>query len=151
MSDAEWAIDRHGGEPGIWLVTLWGPEMAALRLARNTEDVVSNGETFAKSWWEVTLPGDTEDQPAAQMSVANINREVGLALMEMTSGLTATFELVRPTDFDTIIKRYAQLQLRLATIDPLSVSGDLSAARHDTEPYIALRFSPRDFPGLHRR
>lgn len=131
------------------LATITGPEVpGAIRLVRNTEDFTSRGQLFTTSWFDVSLPSDTQEIPRATMEVPNINREVGLLLMEGISGLTITFELVRPSNPDVPVYAARMLKLRNVTIDPVVVSGELSAALYDSEPYIPLRVSPRDFPGI---
>ena len=147
----EWALQRNGGEAGIWLATIFGPEMPeGLRIARNTEDVTSRGLVYTRAWFEIGLPSDTDDQPSATISIPNVNRVPGLALLEGSGGLTVNFELVRPSDFDDVVMSYRMLNLRVATINALSVDAQLSAARLDDEPYGWGRVSPSAFPGLWR-
>lgn len=146
----EWAQQRYGAEPGIRLVTLYGPELPdTVRLARNTEDVTSRGEVFTRSWFELTEPGDTDDQPQASLTLSNIDRQVGLGIQEVAgSRLFATFELVRPSDPDVVVEAHRHLRVRVASISNSSVTLSLSAARLDSETYGPLRVSPSDFRGL---
>lgn len=147
----EWALQRSGGEAGIWLATIFGPEMPeGLRLARNTQDVTSRGLLFTKAWFEIGLPSDTDEQPTASISIPNVDRVPGLALLEGPGGLTVNFELVRPSDYDTVVVSYRMLHLRVATVNVLSVEGQLSAARLEQEAYGWVRVSPSAFPGLWR-
>ena len=149
-ADAEWLFQRDGAETGLMLVTVTGPEIpGAIRLVRNTENFTSRGQVFSASWFDVTLPSDNQDIPRARFEIPNINREVGLLLIEGTSGMTVTFEMVRPSNADVPLYSARMLKLRTVKIDPVVVSGELSAALYDAEPYIPLRVSPRDFPGIY--
>lgn len=155
MTLPSWALaellKRDGEEPGIWLATLSGAELGGvIRLARNTEDFASRGQTYRAAIFEVSLPTDTESQPAASFEIPNVDREVGLALVEMTETVSITFELVFPSHPDEPVERFAMLELVLAQIDPITVSGQLAAADLDNEPYISLRVTPAEFPGLWR-
>ena len=145
----EWALQRDGAEPGIFLCTITGPEVpGAIRLARNTEDFASRGQTFSAAYFEISLPSDSSEMPRATMELPNVDREIGLLLMEMRQGLTVTIELVRPSAPDNVIDAWRMMKLRVANIGKLSVSGELSAAAYDTEPYGWQRVNPSDFPGL---
>lgn len=149
--DQAWAIQRLGAEPGIWLATIFGDDyLGVTRIANHEEDVVSRGETFQRGGFDLSLPSDNEEQPTAQMSVSNIDMAVGRAVLLIRKPISITFELVRPSNLDVPVKRVAMLKLRVATIDPITVVGQLSAARHDVEPYISVKFGPRDFPWLEK-
>jgi hypothetical protein len=151
QQEIDWANQRYGGEAGIWLMTLFGPERpGGLRFARNTEDVTSRGLVYAKSWFEFSRPTDGDDQSFASVSVPNVDREIGLILLEGSHGLTANFELVRPSDYDKVVESHRMLKVRVATINALSVELRLSSARLDEEPYGWVRVSPALFPGLWR-
>lgn len=148
-ADLEWLLTRDGAEPGLYLATITGPEVpGAIRLVRNTEDIVSRGQTYSKAWFDVSLPNDGSEMPRATMEMPNVDREIGLLLMEMSSGLTITIELVRASALDTVLEAWRMMKLRVATISTLSVTGELSAATYETEPYGYLRMGPADFPGL---
>lgn len=148
--DIERLYQRDRGEPGILLMTLEGLDMpsGAVRLARNGEDFVSRGQTFSAAWFDAQLPASIEEQPGAQITVPNVNREVGLAVLEMQSALRAHIELVWPSEPDRVVMAWRMLRLRVATIDPLVVTGTLSVARLDSEPYGSIRVTPANFPWL---
>lgn len=147
----EWALERHGAEAGIWLATIFGPENPdGLRLARNTEDVTSRGLLFTKSWFELELPSDTDDVPVSSITIPNVDRIPGLALIEGTGHLTVNFERVRPSDYDTVVESHRMLDFRAVIIKPLTVEAQLAATRLDQEPYGWQRVSPSAFPGLWR-
>ena len=142
-------LKREGADPDIWLVTITGNQLGgAIRLARNPVAVVSRGLTFNAAYFQIDLPTDTENQPAARMTIPNIDRELGLALHDMTEGLTLTFEMIFASAPDVVVMRVAQLRLQTVSIDAMQITGLLSAARFDTEPYINLRVTPSAFPGL---
>ena len=146
----EWARQRYGAEPGLQLVTLYGEEMTdVVRLARNTEDIVSRGETFIKSWFDVVPPGDTDDQPQASLVLSNVDRRLGLAFQEVAgSKIFASLELVRPSEPDVVVEAARRLQARLVQIDRNTVTLTLSAVRLDRETYGWIRVSPALFIGL---
>ena len=154
-TDIAWLMQRSGAEPGIWLLTVEGPELAGkLYFARNPKPVVSVRNnvaiTFGASWFEFEEPGDGDDVPVAKITLPNVDREIGLALEEARSGLTLHFELVREGDPNRVVMAWRMMQLRKAKVDPLVVTGELCAARFEDEPYAPFRVTPAAFPGLYR-
>lgn len=149
-ANLEWLYARDGAEPFICLAVITGPELGTIRLARNTEDVVSRGDVFSASWFDITEPTDTDEQPRTGFMIPNIDRQVGLHLMEAKSGLVVHFEFVRASAPDTVLYALRQLKLRVATITPITVEGELTPVDYGTEPYVPLRISPSAFPGLYR-
>ncbi len=148
--DIEWLLQRDGAEPGIWLMTVEGPEVGTpFRIARNTQDITSRGMTFEAGWFDLEDESDSSDMPQPRLTVPNVEREIGL-IVEETSQLTIHFEMVRPSDPDRVVMAWRMMKLRRATVDPLSVTGTISAASFENEPYAPLRISPSDFPGLYR-
>jgi hypothetical protein len=151
QSDIPWLLQRDGAEPGIWLATITGWDGgAAERLARNTEDITSRGQVFKAAGFGVSLPADSDTEPRAGYSVPNIDREPGLALIENNAPLTVSYEMVRPSNPDVVVFAARALKMRTGNITPLEVTGELSAAQYDNEPYINLIVSPDAFPGLAR-
>jgi hypothetical protein len=148
-SDMEWLLARNSGEPGIWLLTIDGPELGGvLRYARNTTDIVSRGLLFQRSWWDRDEAADTTELPRYRIQFPNVMRDIGLALEEMSSGLTFSFELVRQSDLDRPLVSHRAWRLESVTIDPLVISGELRTARFENEPYAPLAIVPSKFPGL---
>jgi hypothetical protein len=148
-SDIPWLMQRHGAEAGVWLMTVNGPDVGGVRrYARYSNPITSRGNVYQAGWFDFEEPGDTDELPVATLSLPNVDREIGLLLEENNDPVTATFELVRIGPPNTVVMAFRALSLRTATTDPLTVTGTLSAARYDDEPYGPLMISPAHFPGL---
>jgi hypothetical protein len=149
-ADIEGLLSREGGEAVIYLLTLTGADLpgGVERIARNSEDVTSNGNLFKAGWFDVTLPEESDQQPLVRLTVPNVNRLVGLALIETTESLTVKVEAVWPSNWNAVFYAVDFLKLRFVTIDPLVVEGTLSVAQLDTEPYGAVRLVPAHFPWM---
>jgi hypothetical protein len=150
-ADIQWLMQRQADEPGIWLMTIEGPELGGkLYFARSPKPVTSRGQVYQDSWFEFEEPGDADALPEARISLPNVDRVVGLALEEAHSTLTLHFELIRDSDPDRVVMAWRMLELKDANADPLMVTGTLCAARFDDEPYAPLRVTPSTFPGLYQ-
>jgi hypothetical protein len=148
--DVKWLLQRNGAEPGIWLLTIESLELGtAFLLARNTENVTSRGNIYSRAWFDLEEPNDTDEEPVVKLSIPNVDREVGLAVLETSSEILATFELVRPSDPDRVVQAYRGLILRRVIVNKIVVQGELSVTDHDTEPCFNVKIGPRDFPGLY--
>lgn len=163
-ADNAWLLQREGAEPGIELLTLTGDMLISpehpdgiVRLCKYHSDVISRGNTFTVSDFEFSRPEESDQQPVAKLTVANVDRLIGLSLIEasmneaptvIADGLTVLFEMVRPADFNAVIYAADKLKLRNVSIDPLIVEGGLSVAQLDKEPYGSLRMVPAHFPWL---
>jgi hypothetical protein len=141
-----WMMQKDQPEPGIWLVTVNG----LLRFAIDKKPVTSRGEIFKEGYIIFEEPGDSEDIPVCKVTVPNVDREIGLFLEDATSGLTLLFELVRDGSPDQVVWAWRNMRLKNANIDPLMITGELSAASFEDEPYAPLRITPSAFPGLYR-
>lgn len=150
-ADTAWLMQRNSAEPGVWLMTIEGPELGGkLYFARHPIAITSRGQVYQESWFEFEEPGDDEAMPEARISLPNVDRVVGLALEEARSSLTLHFELIRESEPDRVVMAWRMLELKDANADWLMVTGTLSAARFDDEPYAPLRVTPSTFPGLYQ-
>jgi hypothetical protein len=139
------------GELGVWLLTLESTDLSApQRFALASKDVTSRGLLYTASPVQFDEPGDDDGVPRAKITLPNVDREIGFALEENSNGLTAHFELVLPSNFDVVVQAWRMLDLKSVEINPLSVSGELSACSFEDEPYAALRVTQGLFPGFYR-
>lgn len=92
------------GDALIALLTLDHADLAdPLRVARNTVDVVSRGETYAARAFAVTLPQDDgETLATVRLTLDNVDRAFTEAVRTIDSPLDATIELVLASAPDTV-------------------------------------------------
>lgn len=120
-----------------------------IRPVRNNEDIPSNGETFIRCPFEITLPIDDADQPPrAKLRIDNVDRRIVQAIRAATSAPTVTIQIVLASDPDTLEAEFTDLTLREATYDVGVVTGDLVPDLFAAEPYPGDVFSPALFPGM---
>ncbi len=136
----------------IWLIllTLTHTDLdEPIRVARNTENVVSNGQTFVAFPFDIELPNDQEDQsPTARLTISNISREIAETLRSIRSSPSVTIEVVSAEDPDTVEFRLPGFQLKNVGWDAISVQGQLTLENIAVEPFPEGLFTPANFPGL---
>jgi hypothetical protein len=143
-----WAQARASTEPAIALLTLYHPMMETLYIARNPENIISRDKTFVKGWFEPSIISDGTNLPRAQISMPNINRTLGMLLQSLIGPMQATLEVITPTHPDEPIYRAARLWVRGISVDPMTITGDLSRQDHDAESCGLIRVTPKLFPAI---
>lgn len=140
-SDEVWAI----------LLTIEHPNLAEpIRVTSNSENIVSNGETYIAFPFGAALPSERDDQMArVQLIIDNVDRRVVEAVRTITSAPTVTMSVVLASDPDTIEAGPWEMTMRDIRYDALTVQGELSFENILNAPCPEGIFSPADFPGLY--
>lgn len=141
---------QETGEVFLVLLTLTSPQMGSpIRVVNNTEDVVSNGNTFVKFPFDITFPDEGEDRaPVAQLRIDNIDRQIVQAVRDTTDVIKVTIEWIRAADPDTIEVSFPDFELTDVQYDELHVRGRLTLDSFLEEPFPADTFNPGGFPGM---
>lgn len=146
------ALSRNGADPWLALLTLQHPQLNGglpVRLARNpTEDIISNGVTFTKSWFEIELPPDVETPSTCRISIMNIDGAIGRVLEDITDAIECEVRLVLDSDPDTYGREFLSFKLRNTTWDALSASGELSQATITNNRWPKYQVTPKYFAHL---
>jgi hypothetical protein len=145
-------LTREDDDPLILLLTITHPQIDTIWLARNVvgKNITSRGTTFTAAPIAVQLATDTDDQPTMRITIPNVDRAIGLALLASSGPLTVAVEAVLASNPDDVIRRYARFELVDLQFDALAVSGELRQARLTSEPYPNVRVTPNKFPAFFR-
>ena len=120
----------------------------SIRVVNNTQNIVSNSNTFTAFPFDVTLPDSTGDSPPRfKLVIDNVTREIAQQIRLISSPLTITLQIIRAADPDVIEKEWVPFTLRNVKWDFLKMQGDLVVENMLTEPYPGGDFSPAFFPG----
>lgn len=138
---------RTSKEVWLWLLTIDHPDLPdPIRWVRNNEDIVSDGETFAKCDFEIIPPGMGGRNYSARLGMPNVSREIGFALMNMDGPADVLFQAVLASSPDTIELDFEGFKLRNVSWDVIIAEGELSRGSDDDEPYPKVRVTPASFP-----
>lgn len=120
-----------------------------IRVVNNAEDVTSRGDLFTAYPFDLSLPNDEDNQsPRARLVIDNIDRQIVLAVRQLSSSPTVTIEIIRAADPDMIEARFVDFRFTNITYDSQMIEGDLTLEDFTAEPFPAASFSPSLFPGL---
>lgn len=139
------------GEPYVALVTISHPSIAeTLRFVVNTSNIVSRGETFLASHAEFTLPNRGEGRQAAQITIANVDREIGRAVQAMLTPAEILFEIVDAERPDIVVIAYPPMELTNVTANAIAVTGDLKGKLDPQDQYPKERATRFIAPAIFR-
>ena len=134
----------------VWLVllTITHPDITTLRFVNNTDNVVSNSQTFTAFPFEVVLPTqDADNIPRASLRIDNVDRSIVAALRTLTSPPTVQFDVILASSPNTIEATFPGMKLMSATYTAATVEGELGPELLYTEP-VSLSMTPSRFPGM---
>lgn len=149
--DQAWLQARETSEAALCLLTIFHPMIETFRLVKNTANVVSRGDTFNASYFEIDVINDNDQPPRATLSLPNVDRTIGIELRKLVDPPQITIEVVSSAHLDEPIYRAARLMLRSLTMDPLTISGDLARQDYGSEQCGTIRITPARAPALFRK
>ena len=121
-----------------------------IRVVNNTEDIISNGETYIAMGFRVTLPDDFEAKiPRATLSVDNIGRELTqwIETAGGAEGATVRIMQVMPAALN-VIEWEITLELSNITIVTWQVSGDLGFEDLMGKSAVPMVYNKHTAPGI---
>ena len=147
-----WLKLRVSDDPAVLLATITHPALDTVRLVRDVNDLVSRGETFKASWFEIDWVNDDGNAPRVQFSIPNVNpREVGQRYLWQSTRPEVTLEVVALSLPDDPIGRVARLEMTDLQVDAAVVQGTLLGKDHSAEPLGTIHILPARFPAFFRR
>lgn len=121
-----------------------------IRVCHNSEDVISNGDTYIAFPFLIDMPADRDDEiPRVTLTIDNIDRSIIQALREITSEPSVEMSIVLAGTPDDIEAGPFPMTLREITYDVWQIQGYLSYEPILDEPFPGDAFTPNYFPGLY--
>jgi hypothetical protein len=144
-------LTRWSGDPLIWLLTIFHPQLDTILVARNSVGVTSRGGFYSAAPFDIAFVTDNDELPSMNLTVLNVDREIGRALLRVTSpAIECNVEAVLASNLDEVVRRAARFELHGVQFNQHIVSGTLSHKRLTSEPYPNKRVIPSKFPGYFR-
>lgn len=139
--------NRYNTDPDIVLMEFWEQGKSNRhRAAHNNENVVSNGEEYIASSINVTLPNASDQIQEANISISNISRIPGKAVLSAKQQLQVRLMNSSGLDRDNFLQdTLDMLVIRDVTITPISVGGTISSK---ADPLIAYPFSRTGYKAM---
>jgi hypothetical protein len=143
-ANAEWTDQ-------VWLclIEIQHPNLSTpYRIVNNTEDVISNGNTYLKAAFNLTLPDDVDEAPSVNIEIDNVDRLI-VDLARSVSSPATVYLTVVLADTPNIAEA-GPFEMRLVRVgyDRFKVSGTLIYEDVLNEQFPARTFNPARYPGL---
>ena len=131
---------------------LWGAALLAARYPHGyvrTTDAAVTPVLWIAAPFHITLPQDRDDElPHVQLTIDNITPDIIAAIRSLTSAPTITMDVVLARTPATIEAGPFEMTLRGVSYDAFTITGQLGFEDILNEPFPALAFTPRLFPGI---
>ncbi len=123
---------------------------APVRVVNNTQDIVSNGQTYIAFPFVLELPDDIEENlPEAILSIDNIDPSILIPSIRGATGpINAIINIVMASDPDTIEAGPFNFTIRRVDYTDKLISATLEPEAILSEPFPSGVFDPIGFPGL---
>jgi hypothetical protein len=143
-------LAQRTNEAFILLVTFsHAATSEVFRAALNTEVVVSNGEVFTPTYFEVTLPEEGDRAPqGCQITVDNVDRRLVGLLRSITTPLDVQIQLVMASTPDIVEMEFNDLVLREVDWDVSKITGTLVSEDPLNQVFTGHLYGPQAFPGI---
>src|SRR5687767_14720758 len=112
----EWLTARQASEADLVLLTIVHPMMETFRLVRNRVDIVSRGQTFNKSWFELDILNDDNEIVRSQLTMPNVDRLIGNTLRTIIGPPEVTIEVINSANPDADPPPYRAARLKLRNV-----------------------------------
>lgn len=144
-------LSQETGE--VWLATLKidHADMATpIRVVNNTEDIVRADGTYIAFAFDITIPGDTEEEvPEVRLKIDNVDRMIVDEIRSLVGPPDVTLEIILASSPDTVEAGPFNFKLQDVSYNDLTVSGRLG---YETdilnEPFPAISFTPNTAQGI---
>ena len=134
----------------LMLVTLDHPDLGSpIRLVKNTEDIVSNGNLFSAARMEFSPPVEEEGTiKSSTITFGNVDQSIVTAVRSISSVPTVEISIIRAADPDVFEAGPWEFHLRMVSFKGLTVQGELSPDNPLQRKASKYRYTNTGFPGL---
>lgn len=135
--------------PFLMLVTLTHSSFPPIRLVNNSENIVSNGETFTAFPMRIRLPmDDGESTREVSIEFDNVSLTLIDELRTVTTPIDVKVDMILSSNPDDIQISLDELKMRNVTYNKQIVSARLYLDSFLNVELTSERYSPKLYPGL---
>lgn len=121
-----------------------------IRVVNNLQPITSQGYTWAAFPFEITLPGEAEDElPVMTLRIDVVDRQITTAVRNLNSEKPSiTLDLIVASQPDVVEATFDGFRLSNVNYDNLVMEAELRLEEVLSEPFPAHAMTPFNFPGL---
>lgn len=131
------------------LLTFTMPGQPTLRVVSNSEDIVSRGQVFTATNFEITLPTDNgETFPSVTLKIANVDGSLIAWIRGFETAPQMMLEIVTSANPNVVERAIDFLQLVSVDFDAFTISGKLRVKGALQNAFPGEQYDATSFPGL---
>lgn len=144
------AIAQYATDPFLVRLTISHATLSIpVYVVRNRKAITTtDGRTFIAYPFKISLPNSDDQQPAAKITVANVDREIGQALEAMVDPADFTIEGILSSDPDTVEFSYTNMSMTQASWNFQAVTMTIQRLGYWDQPYARKTIRPSKYPGM---
>jgi hypothetical protein len=140
---------QESNDPFLMLLTISHSSFTTIRLVNNTENIVSNGETFEAFPFKITLPPDDgESTREVAISFDNVSLELIDEIRTVTTPIDVKLDMILASNPDNIELSIEDLKMRSVSYNKYRVEAKLYMDSFLNVELTAEKYTPFNFPGL---
>jgi hypothetical protein len=140
---------QESEDPLILLLTLTHPTFSPIYLANNTEDIVSNGTSFAAFPMKIRLSADDgETQKEVSIDFDNVGLDLIDEIRTVVTPISVKIDMILASDPDSIQMTIDDLKMRSVTYNSTRISAKLYYDSFLNVELTSEKYTPSTFPGL---
>lgn len=150
----------------VIFATLTHPDLEAeIRVARDSVDYFWEGNTYTRGMFDIELISDDERPPRGRISVPNVDRRIGEAVLNILTPIDMRLDIFAVSDFDVLtsgtrtsssspdpdpLLSFTNLQLLNVACTSVALEAEITSWDLSNEPFPGVRVTKDKFPGLFR-
>ena len=155
--------DPHNDDPPLVFLTLSHADLTdPIRCVWDTVDYVLSSNTYIGFPFEISLPSDGDGEPQGRLTIQNVDRRIGEAVLALSGPPLVTIEIYAASDWDlTVVPRVplgtpalayraGNLYFRQISVDASTASGALTSWNFASQPWPGKVAMAGILPGLFR-
>lgn len=148
------AVDQlyrsNSEDPILLLLELHFPNNDAYYLVNNTEDIISNGQTYTAFPFNFSLPNDdTDSPPELTISLSNVGLELIDSFRSNIQDITGSIKIVFASFPDFVELEITTLEVKSMSFDKSFINLNLGYEDILTVSIPSESYTPTEFPGLY--
>lgn len=139
---------QESSDPFLTLLTIYFPSNT-IRLVKNNQDIISRGNTYTATFFEITLPRDDgESLQQVTLTIDNVGLELINYIRTITEPVTILLESVLASAPNVVQLSVTDLKLSQITYDAFTISSILIYDDILSTGIPDELYAPNTYPGL---
>lgn len=140
---------QESNDPFLILLTLSHSSFPDIFIVNNSENIISNGDTFIGFPFKITLPvDDGESSRSVTVEFDNVGLDLINEIRSVTDLIDVKLQMILASDPDNIEIELSELKLKDVSYNVNTIKATLFVDDFLNTGMTSERYAPTNFPGL---